>query len=366
MAALALLLVLSADRGLVLEPHADGRVTAGAEWDSNANRVFGEGPGDAATRAELDLALSLDLTARDRIFVSAVVGVKRFFEVEDEDVVVQDFTLTSSHELGPFELGATGRLRSSHAREASRDFRLLGAGGFVTWRNGSFELRLKAEGSRSDLYSIRELSYGAPTLGVAANLGLGRRWMLQGSIDLALRHFDAGILQKVQVPQVDEPTLTYSRCDGSDGIGPPACNPSLRRDQLLELSVRATYRSKILVSLEPGVRIDRSNSELEDFVQYRITGNLTAPLPYGFMLNFLGSIRLDRSDTYSEVIALLIDENLAQNRLEAGISRVVASPISIDLRYALYTNQSTSDVDSYVHQTVYLGLCATLPSADTR
>lgn len=362
MALLELLLAVAAERPLTLDTKTEARLATGAEWDSNVERIAGdETSSDGLIRALADVATAIEITPLDRAFVSAVIGAKRFFAVDAEDLVVQDYGLATSHQVGPLEGGVTARLRSSTVRAASRDYLLRVGGGFIGLTPvEALELRAHADGSRLDLFSIPELSYGGPELGFDATLTLGRL-RLRGSADYSERNYEGNSFQKVEVPEIGGRRTVLSRCDGRDGLGPPRCLPQLRSDQELAFGLRAFYRSTYQLGGEALVRVNRSNSETEDVDRYRFTLNASVPLPLGFILSALGVVQLNRGNSISESQQLLVDDNLAQNRLEAGLRRALSDSVFVELRYAVYSDQlADEEGGGFSRQTVYCGISTEL------
>lgn len=364
------------------------RVTLGSEWDSNAKRAIPNNQQnplpnasrpddvvqDGLARLLIDVGANLKLHERHRVRLGYVLGAKRFFTQDTEDLLVHDLRLSSIHGFTRWlSASVQGTLRASRIRSGRRDYNLGLATGVLSFRLHQ-TLDLNLNGGFNYFHFPIETHFDY--LGPRAGGGLAWRPIRGLSVNAELNHvwrdYNSNALVRTQIiyvddpstPGVDESLLNNDPRNNFDATfcdtAPTPyvvriCEPIERKDREVQVSAGVVYRGGFIVGGQYLLRIQRSTSALERIDRHRVSAFATVGLPYGITVNAIGALQFNNglSVTDSEFLAE-DDEN--QNSLQAGVRYELFDNVTIELRYALFANQfSTNDI-SFIRQTVYLGL----------
>ncbi|MFO0725745.1 MAG: hypothetical protein U1E65_18310 [Myxococcota bacterium] len=366
---LALTLILSAalpDRTLILEPKVDLRLVTGTEWDTNARRSVvttqalnagpaevGEAIADGLLRVLVDAEAILKLTPLDRLSLTYVLGAKRFFREESEDLVAHDLSFNSAHRLSErFTLETQARFRSSRVRSGLRDYTIGSAGGGLSF--AAHDKLLIAVYGRAEAFSFGasdDYSYLGPTAELMIRFFPMQRLELSLFGGPVLRAYD-GFAYRV-VTSNDGSTAAV-RCDGSSA----ECPRTLRTDTEGDVGFRVSFRGSFIVGGEGILRIQRSTSEIERIDRYRLSAYATIPLPWELTLSLIGALQYNHGTSASQQLYVAEDDE-NQNSIAVQLGRKLMDPLRLDVRYALFANEFATAPARFLRQTVYLGLsCA--------
>ena len=320
----------------------EATVTVSGGVDTNARRVIGE-------TAVTDAFAGLSGMARGNLFLGRHqllqgrydIGLKKFYDLDAEDLIVQRLSLGYAARAGAwtFEADAKGKLRSS--RNGLRDYLDLEGELSARRRLGS-RFSLKGElGVRHFRYP-HEDDYGF----WAGQLGLWGFWQVHRRVQLALGV--RGALPTYE-GMARAPDATY----GTDA----------RRDRLVSVQLQASYRGP--VALQAGYLWvgSWSNSFGESFQRQRLFAAMTARLPWSI---FVGLHLAWQSLHYPDGLFLsddLIDLLLYDDESQSSSTLKVARPLSrffeIELKYTLsWVDLPRRDDDtslSYLRQVATLG-----------
>lgn len=350
------------DRAWLWQPTLSLRVAAGSEWDSNAPRApttpgAAAPPGDGVVRVLADLRARLDLTTRDLLTARYVVGMKRFFAQDPEDLFVHDLEASASVGLpAALDLQLRGRHRASHVRSGARDYTLSSAEGGLSWR--PYEVVRLSAAARVDAFDFPptcELAYVGPGARVAVDVSPLESLELGAQGGWAWRTYEGAF-------QLDQGTQGVL-CRGGD---------ESRRDSEPSLGIHGTYRGGIIAGVELQARFTRSTQltqsaeapnapaeeEFADLDRYRASAFVTAPLPLELVLSVAGTLQFNRSQTSSPDVprSLEVEDDENQNSLEVQLSRPVGGGVEVVVRYALYANEFATAEADFLRHTAYLGL----------
>jgi hypothetical protein len=359
--ALPLFLAIAAE-----DPSLELRLVSGTEWDTNAQRAVKsdvflidtsrrEIVGDALLRVELDGKGHLPIADGHGIDLGYVLGAKRFFSEQSEDVLVHELQLTTKHDLSSlFRVEPFGRFRASRMRNSLRDYTRYGAGAEVAleplagWSVGAFGLY-----DRFAFGPEPGLSYVGPVAGGGVAWWPVDRLRLEISGAHAWRDYEGNAWQLID----QGPTL----CDGTDGI--TTCTPLPRNDTELSIGARALYRGNFVLGGEILARFQRSSSDFERIDRYHFSVFGTFGLPLGFVISLQGGLQFNRGLSATQA-QYLVEDDENQNSVELELGREIIDGLGAEVRYALYANEfATQEETHFRRQTFYLGLSYRFESA---
>jgi hypothetical protein len=344
---------------------ADGnlRTSIGAEFDSNALRRIeasadAETPADGLLRVVLDGYGTLRLARGWQIRGQLLTGAKRFFDLSSEDQWAQFTSADVSKRWGRLSLGLYGGFRITRTRRGVRDYAYEQAR-----LRGELDLgRDWTAGLWGGLAAYQfepepRFSYVAP----GGSAFLSKTF----SEDLQLTTWVEGL-----GVLYDGPILVVG---GEDPFCDPGDRPECpdRRDRVVRVGGRIRYAGPILlVGAAYQVSLQESNSEetdvevdggtervaLEDVTRHRISAFLTVPLVWKVLLSAQGAIQVNDGTSLTDELQLG-DEDENRTSLQVQLRRPVFGPVSVEVRYAFYTNLIGGGVDfDYARHTVFGGL----------
>lgn len=328
-------------RRLTLVPDLSLRASVGSEWDTNAPRTPTSGdapapPGDGVVRVLADLRGSFSVTERDVISARYLVGMKRFFGEETEDLLVHDLDGGASVGLpAGLDVGLRGRYRASRIRSGARDYTLTSVGGSLTWRPLDL-LRATAEGRLDtlDFPPACLLSYQGPALRGAVDLYPIDGLELGASGGLAARTYQGRYTGAAIA-------LCSERSDRREDVEP-------------HVGLHGTYRGSFLVGVELSARFGRSNDDNEDIDRYRASAWATVPLVLDVVLSVQGALQFNRGSSVTATLRPEDDEN--QNSFEIQLARPLLGELDLVARYSVYANEFATAAAAFTRHTVYGGL----------
>jgi hypothetical protein len=335
--------------------HFDLRLTLGGEWDTNAKRavpnateVAGAPPsdvvGDGLARLLVDTRVRIDLAPGHRLTGAYLLGAKRFFVEQTEDLLVNSLTLASVHSFASW-LGAaiSGAGKLSRIRSSSRDYDLgLGdASVFVTplrWmdieaRGGLAAFRFPAE---------RDFDYLGPHAGGGLRFRPVRGLSAAAGFDWVWRFY------RGNAQQIDAQSMLVSCID----VGGEC---QRRTDTEAQVSASIAYQADFVCGGGYLVRLQRSNDDLENVDRHRLSTFATIQLPLHFTVNVLAALQINSGVSATDT-KFLAEDDENQNSVQVGLTYSILDGLEIDARYALFANQFATNDVSFIRQTVYLGV----------
>jgi hypothetical protein len=330
------------------------RVSAGGEWDTNATRTI-QGTSsnvvsDGLVRLLVDTRVRFDPAQGHQLALGYLLGVKRFFREETEDLLVHNLSVSSAHALTSWLIATVaGTGKMSRIRSGARDYNLGYGEGALIFRPIP-ELDLEAHGGITGFTFPAEHNYDY--LGPRAGGSIGYRPIrglsLSGGFDWVWRRYDGNALVRTT-----ENMLSFcTPAEEQRGICVPA---GKRRDTEAQISINAIYRGSFVVGGGYLFRLQRSNSDLEQVDRHRISAFGTVGLPFDLTLNLLAALQINNGVSITDTLFLAEDDE-NQNSVQAGIGYRIVGELVAELRYALFANQFATNDVSFLRHTVYLGL----------
>ena len=333
------------------------RISAGGEWDTNATRTIeaGEAVSDGLVRLIADTRVRFFPAAGHQIAAGYLLGAKRFFRAGSEDLLVHNLNLSSVHAITPWLLASlSGAGKMSRIRNSTRDYN-LGYGEASLIVRPLAELDSEAHGGINGFTFPAESNYDyfGPRTGGSVSYRPLRGLSISGGFDWVWRRYDGNALVIGTARDGSGNRLTF--CTEEDMATIICTPPGRRRDTEAQVSLSAIYRGTFLVGGGYLLRLQRSNSDLEEVDRHRISAFATVALPFDFTLNILAALQINNGVSITDTLFLAEDDE-NQNSVQAGISYRIAGDLVAELRYALFANQFATNDVSFFRQTVYLGL----------
>jgi hypothetical protein len=164
------------------------------------------------------------------------------------------------------------------------------------------------------------------------------------------------------VPLLDEETREpfgdfVTLCDGTgdERLEGFTCDPVRRSDTLLAAGSRVAYRGPFIVGGSVLARFHRSNSDFENFDRFQLSGFVTVPLPFRFVINLLGILQLNRGTSLTQA-QIQADDDENQNRVDVQLSYGLAEGLHVDAKYSLFADEFQNRSVDFLRHTFYLGL----------
>lgn len=351
------------------KPSAEFRVSSGTEWDTNARRAIAGGTGlpgfgsqvvgDALLRLTVDAEGSLRITDEDFVQLAYLIGAKRFFQEDTEDLLTHDLRLVASHLFGrSFALSLFGQGKANRMRSGVRDYTLATGEGTLSY-NITPELSLSARG-RATSYDFTDsrLAFFGPGFGGELAWRPHRRFRVSLFADFDWRSYRGNAV----VPLLEESTgMPFGNfvtlCDGTgderlDGF---TCDALKRSDTLLAAGSRIAYRGPFILGGSVLARFHRSNSDFENFDRFQLSAFATIPLPFRFVLSLLGILQLNRGTSLTQA-QIQADDDENQNRMDVQLSYGIVDGLQVDAKYSLFADEFQNQSVDFLRHTFYLGL----------
>ena len=350
----------------------------GPELDTNATRLqeVSDGADQPVTSGLMRLVakggLGLRLGQRHFLSLEYGGGGKLFWteDAQSANELVHHLDLAWAVRLGGGVLWINGSYYDAFQQESERDFR-TGYGGLrytMTHTPPSMEVNVHL-GYRGLQYKpLETYDFHGPLGGAAIKWALTSGdeddqvdWTLGLSYVAAYRRYN-GTLMGLR-----------EKCPATAGGSPSeVCiypKDSPREDLNMVARAEVNYLGNADATLWYAVEINTSNSFGETYVRHAVGLKFTAPLIWGVFFSAKGVLQLaDMLDPYSRpVVQNLTFVNIEEenrSRLVTQLSRDLAPRWSLNLRYSLFVNESTStnlqtgstDKPSFLRQTLYLGV----------
>ena len=337
------------------------RLSVGQEWDTNVSRTLdisnSEASGDLLTRLVSAARLHHRISPRHHVISSYVLGVKRFDESEDEDVIVQNLFLGTRHFFSKhFRLEADGRYRQSRMRSILRDYS-LGRGelklGWRTKKNTDYWI--SAGANRFLFPNETRLNYSGifTALGMSGKLDTHLHWRVGASLEQ--QYYDGNALTTVIAPWNNQRIVTF--CDETERRFGDDCYAPPREDSLILSSAKLTYQHLFILGAELQFQSRRSNSVYEDINRIRLSVFTTFELAYEIMVNALAAVQYTSEQSLSQnIFQYQPEDDENQNRVTLQLSRLIHGSLSALIRYELFTNAFATNDTAFIRQTVFGGL----------
>ncbi len=340
------------------------RLSAGGEWDTNAKRAIkgtsgSDVVGDGLIRLLVDTDVRFDPAPGHQISAGYLLGAKRFFGQGGEDLLVHNLFLSTAHTLTPWlVVTLAGAAKMSRIRSRTRDYNLAYGEAAVLVRPLSL-LELEGHGGLTLFTFPAESNYDylGPRAGAAVHVRPVRGLTLTGGFDWVWRRYDGNAL--VIGTALDENGVPVNRltfCTPEDQASGISCTArGDRRDTEAQISINAVYRGTFVVGGGYLLRLQRSNSDLEQVDRHRVSAFATVGLPFDFMVNLVAALQINNGVSITDT-KFLAEDDENQNSLQAGIGYRITEDLVAEVRYALFANQFATNDVSFLRQTVYLGL----------
>jgi hypothetical protein len=324
------------------ELSASARLSAGTGVDSNARRDYDQVPG--GTQADGFVFATgggrLQLTGdKARVWGDYELGVRKFFQLSSEDVLVQTLAAEGSLLLGPtWALGLDGR--GKDRRGGDRDYTDLGAFSFLELAaSRALDLRAAAGARRFIYRPVFADSFTAAEFTVQAQYRFDRKHSIGLFGEFGLR--------------------SYNGAARADPRGPPDTSVSQRQDTAFLAGVSYSYRGPVALTLGYSFGGVSSNSFGETVFRHRISVAAGVRLPWDVTLLAQGAIQLANypDGTYQSPDLILIEDD-NQSLVSLKILRPLTSHLDVDLRFALYhANVPQTDMTlTYLRQVAWIGI----------
>lgn len=332
------LLPLAADA----EVSGSARLSTGIGVDSNARRDYDQVPG--GTQADAFAFATgggrLQLTGeKASAWGDYDLGVRKFFQLSSEDVLVQSLAAEGSLLLGrSWALGLDGR--GKDRRGGDRDYTDLGASAFVDLA-ASRNLDLRAEaGARRFIYRpVFAYSFKATEFTAQARYRFSGRHSISLYGEFGLRF--------------------YNDDARPDPRRPPDAFVSQRQDNAFLAGASYNYRGPVALTLGYSYGGASSNSFAETVFRHRMTGAAGVRLPWDLTLLAQVAVQLANypdGGYQSADLILLEDDN--QTSVSLKLLRPLSSHLDADLRFGLYhANVPQNDLTlTYLRQVAWIGI----------
>ncbi|MGF1511508.1 MAG: hypothetical protein ACFB9M_18600 [Myxococcota bacterium] len=334
------------------------RASLGGEFDSNAQRAVedtdeategtpftGEQVADGLVRFITEAQGSWTPSSRWNLGGRLTVGAKRFLSETEQDLLTYDILIRGQHRIGRWFAETYAANKLSRVRNGSRDYSLTRVGLSGGLQLGPATLIVLAEFWEYDFEVFPDVNYISPRLTVTTRWQLSQAFQLSTSVTGVYRDHEGEATELV------------------DGV--PVLRPGVgREDRELMLLGALDYGGPFLAGVWYIGRLQRSNSDTENIDRHRFGAYATVGLPWRLYLSFRGALQFNfgRSDTN---LRLSGDADENQNSLQVQLRRQVTRRLSVEVGYALFANQFSSqetDVSlvgtqgDFLRQTVFLGV----------
>lgn len=352
------------------------QASTGAEVDTNAKRaVAGLGsqdvlPGasrpqdqvaDGLVRLLVDTQAILQINRDHQIFLSYVLGAKRFFYQGTEDLLNHNLTLSTQHQLGSvLSLSGSGWYKSSRIRSGLRDYN-LGIASLQAGLRFSDLISLDVGGGVRGLrfYNEPRFDYWGPDAFLRATVSPTRPLTFIARVGYMLRRYAGPALVEGSYPGGEVgPVFCTTPVDPAGFICSPVGN---RRDHEGQAELSAQYRrGPLLVRGGYQLRMQRSNGDYENIDRHRAFVQGTWALPWwDITANVMATLQINNGVSVTDTKYLAEDDE-NQNSLRVHLRRPLFSAVDVELNYSLFANQFSTAQASFLRQTVFLGLRAHL------
>ncbi|MEM1024946.1 MAG: hypothetical protein AAF627_00740 [Myxococcota bacterium] len=362
---------------------ADGSVRAsfGGEYDSNARReprLADEGP------YVDDGLLRFTGEARGRVRQgpwsgrgSLLLGAKRFVGETSEDLLAYRLSLGGRRQFGPWYVDLEGGHRLSRVRRGVRDYAWSTTDLSFGRRFGD-RLQLGLRGSlwRYAFDAVPSLSYVSPRVELEALVRLGKGYTLSNTLGANLESFDD--FGREHTEWQVQTQVQY---------GGPWLWGLTYFGRFQDSNVRLRLEDDVL-RVGPGSEIGEASGDVkpEDVARHKVTAFVSFGLPWRLFVTASASLLFNRNDSIDQINALIdelentpgdedvqdrlrasidglasfadpanFDEN--QNQLQVQIRRAFSDSLSVEVRYAIFSDLfgSAEDIE-FLRQTVFIGV----------
>lgn len=340
------------------------RVSAGGEWDTNAKRsIKGTAESDVVSdgliRLLVDTRVRFAAAPGHQLSAGYLLGAKRFFDENTEDLLVHGLNLSSAHAFTPWLLATLGTAgKMSRIRSSVRNYDLAYGEGALIFRPIA-PLDIEAHGGVTlfNFPSERNYDYLGPRVGGAVSYRPIRGLAFTAGFDWVWRNYEGNAL--VIGTAFDEdgiPINVLTFCTEEDRQKGITCtSPGERRDTEAQVSFNTIYRGAFVVGGGYLFRRQRSNSDLEEVDRHRVSVFGTVGLPFDFTINVVAALQINAGTSITDT-KFLAEDDENQNSVQAGIGYRITEELVAELRYSLFANQFATNDVGFLRQTVYLGL----------
>lgn len=354
---------------------ASMQASSGAEWDTNASRAVsgneqdiligasrdGEITQGGLLRLLLDTGLNLKVGRGHQVNLAYVVGAKRFFREGDQDLLANNLTLSTHHQLSKrINAGASGWFKSSRIRSGARDYNLGIASTHVGALLGTnMHVDLGAEVRTFRFYNEERFNYWGPQGYLRASYWPSKTIEFSARGSLAQRNYRGNALVegRYTLDPNAPPLLVFCESPAFEaGLGIECTPAGKRKDTEGQVELSARLRTRVVLARGGYLlRLQRSNSDFENINRHRLYAQVTGALPWLVTANILATLQVNDGVSITDT-KFLAEDDENQNSLRLQIRRPLSDDLDLEFNYGLFTNQfSTADV-SFFRQTISLGI----------
>lgn len=343
------------------------RFTSGAEWDTNAQRAVNEGQtplpafqnlrveGDGLARITADISGQIVPSRRLAAWLGYQLGAKRFVRERSQDFFTHQFFAQGAWFVSDAAtLGASGSFRLSRIRSGLRDYNIGSGSAYARWTivDG---LSIGATGVFTgfrylfdDHFDYRGPSFGGDVLFTPTE----RVRIFAGGVHHWRDYARNGLVPTVVAGGNPIPTFCDELYAPSGTI---SCTPTPREDTEVDVFVGARYTGPFQVGGQYRLRVQRSNSPYENTDRHRLTFDVTFSIVDDLTATAIATLQLNNQTAITDTLQQAEDDE-NRNSASLGLRYAATDNIAVDLRYAVYVEQFSTNTASYLRQLFYLGL----------
>lgn len=342
------------------------RFTSGAEWDTNAERAVraGEMPlaafgdleevGDGLARVTADVSGRVMPTRSLVAWLGYQLGAKRFAREQSQDFFTHQFFGQGAwFAADAWTLGVSGSFRLSRIRSALRDYNIGSGSAYVRW-SPRRDLSIAATGTFTGYRYLLDdhFDYRGPSAGLEATFAPISRLTISGGATHHWRNYSRNGLTLTN----DSGRTFASFCDELFAPDDDTfCAGAIRRDTEIDLSIGARYVGTIQFGGQYRLRAQRSTSDYENTDRHRLTADVTFGILDDLQATVLAVLQFNNQTSVTDTLQQAEDDE-NRNNLSLGLRYALSDHLALDLRYALYVEQFSTNDASYLRQLFYLGL----------
>ncbi len=342
------------------------RFTSGAEWDTNAQRAVREGEdelalldgleeeGDGLARVTADISGRVSPTHSLVAWLGYQLGAKRFARERSQDFFTHQFFGQGAWFASDvWTLGVSGSFRLSRIRSALRDYNIGSGSAYVRMRPiDALSIGLTGTFTGYRYLFDDHFDYRGPSAGLDVTYAPMQRLTIYAGATHHWRNYSRNGLTLTTVG--DRQFASF--CDELFApSGDIACTPELRRDTEIDVSLGARYVGTIQFGGQYRLRAQRSTSDFENTDRHRLTADVTFSIFDDLQATVLAVLQFNNQTAITDTLQQAEDDE-NRNNLSLGLRYALTDHLAMDLRYALYVEQFSTNDASYLRQLFYLGL----------
>ncbi len=342
------------------------RFTSGAEWDTNAQRAVREGEmpldafsdlrevGDGLARVTADVSGRITSSRGLTAYLGYQLGAKRFTRERGQDFFTHQFFGQGAWRVAPLTFGVAGSFRLSRIRSGLRDYN-IGSGNAFVRLEVLDNLFVGASGTFTGYRFLFDdhFDYRGPSAGIDVQFTPVSRLVLFANANHHWRNYERNGLTTTTIG-TRPPFPSFCDEENSPAAG-YNCVAELRRDTEIDLAFGARWVSTFQLGAAYRLRAQRSTSDFENTDRHRITVDTTFEIIDDLTATILAVLQFNDQTAITDTLQQAEDDE-NRNNLSLGLRYAISDNVAIDLRYALYLQQFSTNDASYLRQLFFLGL----------